>query len=197
MIAYLEGKLTANTPMHLVVDVAGVGFLVHIPMSSYDSDRGHGETVKILTHLHVRDDALTIYGFSTEAERDLFELLISVSGIGPPLAQKILSGIQVRDFRRLVVSEDASGLTRIKGVGRKLAQRLVLELKDRIGDAPDDEGLERVSPVAARHAEEAAKALEGLGVPHVKARSVVEDAIGERGNEAPVEEIIREALRRL
>ena len=83
--------------MHLVVDVAGVGFFVHIPMSSYDSGRGRGETVKILTHLHVRDDALTIYGFATEAERDLFELLISVSGIGPPLAQKILSGVQIRD----------------------------------------------------------------------------------------------------
>lgn len=197
MIAYLEGKLAVNSPTHLVVDVAGVGFFVHIPMSSYDSGRGRGETVKLLTHLHVRDDALTIYGFATEAERDLFELLISVSGIGPPLAQKILSGVQIRDFRRLVVSDDAPGLTRIKGIGRKLAQRLVLELKDRIGDVPDDDGMERVSPVAAGRAEEAAKALEGLGVPQVKARSVVNHAIGDKGNEAPVEEIIREALRRL
>ena len=197
MIAYLEGKLAVNSPTHLVVDVAGVGFYVHIPMSSYDSGRGLGETVKILTHLHVRDDALTIYGFATGAERDLFELLISVSGIGPPLAQKILSGVQIRDFRRLVISEDAPGLTRIKGVGRKLAQRLVLELKDRIGDFPDDVGREQVSPVASGRAEEAVKALEGLGVPRVRARSVVAHAVGGQGDEAPVEAIIREALRRL
>ena len=197
MIAYLEGKLAENSPTHLVVDVAGVGFSVHIPMSSYDADRGHGETVKILTHLHVRDDALTIYGFATRAELDLFELLISVSGIGPPLAQKILSGVQIQVFRRLVVSEDARGLTRIKGIGQKLAQRLVLELKDRIGVVPDHDGREQVSPVVAGRAEEAVKALEGLGVPHVKARSVVNHVIGDPGNEIPVEEIIREALRRL
>lgn len=192
MIAYLEGKLAVNSPTHLVVDVAGVGFLVHIPMSSYDAGRGRGETVKILTHLHVREDALTIYGFETEAERDLFELLISVSGIGPPLAQKILSGVQIRTFHRLVASEDARGLTQIKGVGQKLARRLVLELKDRIGDVR-----ERVSPVAAGRAEEAVKALAGLGVPHVKARSVVDNVIGDQGNEASVEALIREALRRL
>ena len=197
MIAYLEGKLAVNSPTHLVVDVAGVGFFVHIPMSSYDADRGRGETVKIWTHLHVREDALAVYGFATEAERDLFEMLISVSGIGPPLAQKILSGVQIRAFRRLVISEDARGLTQIKGIGQKLARRLVLELKDRISDVRDDDGIERVSPVVAGRAEEAAEALEGLGVPRVKARSVVDHAIGDRGDEAPVEEIIREALRRL
>ena len=197
MIAYLEGKLAVNSPTHLVVDVAGVGFLVHIPMSSYDAGRGRGETVKILTHLHVREDALTIYGFETEAERDLFELLISVSGIGPPLAQKILSGVQIRTFRRLVASEDARGLTQIKGIGQKLARRLVLELKDRIGDVPDDDVRGRVSPVAAGRADEAVKALAGLGVPHVKARSVVDNVIGDHVNEASVEAIIREALRRL
>ena len=197
MFAYLEGKLAVNTPTHLVVDVAGVGFLVQIPMSSYDAGRGQGEAVKILTHLHVREDALTIYGFVTQAELDLFELLISVSGIGPPLAQKILSGVQIRTFRRLVVSEDARGLTRIKGIGQKLARRLVLELRDRIGNIPDDDARGQVSPEVAGRAEEAVKALEGLGVPHVKARSVVEHVTGDQGNEAPVEAIIREALRRL
>ncbi|MCE2439889.1 MAG: Holliday junction branch migration protein RuvA, partial [Candidatus Latescibacteria bacterium] len=94
-------------------------------------------------------------------------------------------------------SEDARGLTRIKGIGQKLAQRLVLELKDRIGAVPDHDGREQVSPVVAGRAEEAVKALEGLGVPHVKARSVVNHVIGDQGNEIPVEEIIREALRRL
>ncbi len=197
MIAYLEGKLAANSPTHLVVDVAGVGFIVHIPLSSYDAGRIQGETLRILTHLHVREDALTIYGFATEAERELFELLISVSGIGPPLAQKILSGVQIQVFRRLVVSEDATGLTQIKGIGQKLAQRLVLELKDRIDDVPDENDRERIPPVAAERAEEAAMALSGLGVPQIQARSVVSRVVREQGKDIPVEEIIREALRRL
>jgi Holliday junction DNA helicase RuvA len=197
MIAYLEGKLAVNSPTHLVVDVAGVGFFIHIPLSSYDASRGRGETLRILTHLHVREDSLTIYGFATEAERGLFELLISVSGIGPPLAQKILSGVQIRVFRRLVASEDAGGLTQIKGIGPKLARRLVLELKDRIGDVPDDDVREQVSPVVAGRAEEAAMALAGLGVPQVQARSVVTHVVRDQGNDVPVEEIIREALRRL
>ncbi len=196
MIAYLEGNLAVNSPTHLVVDVAGVGFFVHIPLSSYDASRSRGETLRILTHLHVREDALTIYGFATEAERDLFELLISVSGIGPPLAQKILSGVQIRIFRRLVASEDDLGLTQIKGIGQKLARRLVLELKDRIGDIPDEDIRERVSPVVAGRAEEAAMALAGLGVPQVQAHSVVARVIRDQGNDVPVEEIIREALRR-
>jgi Holliday junction DNA helicase RuvA len=196
MIAYLEGNLAVNSPTHLVIDVAGVGFFVHIPLSSYDASRSRGETLRILTHLHVREDALTIYGFATEAERDLFELLISVSGIGPPLAQKILSGVQIRIFRRLVASEDDLGLTQIKGIGQKLARRLVLELKDRIGDIPDEDIRERVSPVVAGRAEEAAMALAGLGVPQVQAHSVVARVIRDQGNDVPVEEIIREALRR-
>lgn len=197
MFAYLEGKLAENSPTHLVIDVAGVGYYVHIPSSSYNASRSPGENLRILTHLHVREDALTVYGFATEAERDLFELLISVSGIGPPLAQKVLSGVQIRVFRRLVASEDARGLTQIKGIGRKLAERLVLELKDRIGDVPDDEIRGRVSPEVAERAEEAATALTGLGVPRIQAHSVVNRVIADQGNEAPVEEIIREALRRL
>ena len=197
MFAYLEGKLAENSPTHLVIDVAGVGYYVHIPSSSYNASRAPGENLRILTHLHVREDALTVYGFATEAERDLFELLISVSGIGPPLAQKVLSGVQIRVFRRLVASEDARGLTQIKGIGRKLAERLVLELKDRIGDVPDDEIRGRVSPEVSERAEEAATALTGLGVPRIQAHSVVNRVIADQGNEAPVEEIIREALRRL
>ncbi len=197
MITYLEGKLAVNSPTHLVVDVAGVGFFVNIPLSSYDANRARGETLRILTHLHVREDALTIFGFVTEAERGLFELLISVSGIGPPLAQKILSGVPIRVFRRLVAAEDARGLTTIKGIGQKLAQRLVLELKDRIGDVPDVDVGERVSPVVAARAEEAALALAGLGVPQLQARSVVTHVVRDHGNDVPIEEIIREALRRL
>ena len=197
MFAYLEGKLVENNPTHLIIDVAGVGFYVQIPFSSYNASHPPGENLRILTHLHVREDALTVYGFATEAERDLFEMLISVSGIGPPLAQKILSGVQIRVFRKLVASEDARGLTQIKGIGQKLAQRLVLELKDRVGEVPEDEVRDRVSPEVAGRAEEAAMALTGLGVPHIQARNVVNRVIGDQGNEAPVEEIIREALRRL
>lgn len=197
MVSYLEGRLAAKSPTHLIVDVGGVGLYVHIPLSSYDGAQEVGKTVRVLTHLHVREDAMALYGFMTQAERDLFEMLISVAGIGPPLGQKILSGVSVADFQRLVFAEDIKGLTRIKGIGQRLAQRLVLELKDRVGTlAP--EGLEEtVSEEALDQLEEATRALIGLGTNPLQARRVVALVIKEGGDEVAVEEVIRLALKRI
>jgi len=119
MIAFLEGGLVEKHPTHVIVDVQGVGYHVNISLSSYESLEVVDDRIKVLTHLHVREDAMTLYGFSSMAERDLFELLIGVSGIGPPMALKILSGIPIVDIRRLILGEDATGLTRIKGIGQK------------------------------------------------------------------------------
>jgi Holliday junction DNA helicase RuvA len=197
MISYLEGRLAAKSPTHFIVDVGGVGLYVHIPLSSYDTAQEIGETIRVLTHLNVREDAMTLYGFMTEAERDLFEMLISVSGIGPPMAQQILSGVSIVDFQRLVLAEDVKGLTRIKRIGQKLAQRLVLELKDRVG-AVVPEGVEEVVEEGALgQLDEATAALIGLGANPLQARKVVTRVIQEDGDGMAVEEVIRLALKRI
>ncbi len=115
MIDFVEGELAAFSPTHLVVNVGGIGLHLSIPLSSFDTSKQQGERVRYLTHLHVREDIFALYGFATEAERALFRMLIGVSGIGPPMAQKVLSGISLGDFIDLVETGDAKGLTRIKG----------------------------------------------------------------------------------
>ena len=198
MISFLEGRLAARSPTHFIIDVGGVGFHVHIPLSSYDASREIGATLKVLTHLHVREDAMALYGFATEAERDLFKMLISVSGIGPPMAQNILSGVSIVDFCRLVAVEDAKGLTRIKGIGQKLAQRLVLELKERIGLISPEEGIaEAIEGAALDLQEEATMALIGLGANPLQARKAVGQVIRADGDGLPVEQVIRRALKRI
>ena len=197
MISYLEGELKENSPTGLVVNVGGVGFHIHIPLSSYDAGLQLDTRIKVLTHLHVREDALALYGFMTESERRLFELLVSVSGIGPPMAQKILSGTSITDFQNQVAAEDVKGLTRIKGIGQKLAQRLVLELKEQIGTVGQFESVEFLDPAADGLLAEAAGALVGLGTPPAQARKVVGEVLKELGEDTGVEEVIRQALRRL
>lgn len=195
MIEFVDGTLASASPTHLVVEVGGVGMMLNIPLSSFDTSIKVGDRVRMFTHLHVREDILALYGFATAAERSLFRLLIAVSGIGPPMAQKILSGMSLTDFAELLEAGDAKGLTRIKGIGQKTAQRLILELKDRISDIGiSDRGgaaaAEAGSPVA-----EATAALVGLGASPVQARKVVEQVAAK--GDLTVEEIIKEALRNI
>lgn len=188
MISHLFGTLAEKAPTHLVVEIGGVGLNVRIPLSSFDPDLRVGTTVKLLTHLHVREDALTLYGFFTVAERRLFELLITVTGIGPPMALNILSGVPVRRFEQLIASEDTSGLTSIKGIGQKLARRLVIELKDCISLPSMDE---------ADPTEEATAALMGLGTSPSQARRAVQEVVQAGEGGSGVEEVIRRALKRI
>ncbi len=198
MIAFLEGQLVEKHPTHIIVDVQGVGYHVHISLSSYESLAIDDGRVKVLTHLYVREDAMTLYGFASTVERDLFERLIAVSGIGPPMALKILSGIPIADFRRLIAAEDAKGLTRIKGIGQKLAQRLVLEMKDKIGDlAPEDFTPDAVGQADPDVLDEAAAALAGLGANPVQARKIVATVLQEMGDDATIEEVIKRSLKRI
>ena len=195
MIDFVEGKLASCSPTHLVVEVGGVGLLLNIPLSSFDTSKRVGDQVRLFTHLHVREDILALYGFATEPERALFRLLIGVSGIGPPMGQKILSGISLIDFVGLVESGDAKGLTRIKGIGTKTAQRLILELKDRVADIGVEGGGRLASAPGASNVAEATAALIGLGANPAQSRRIVEQVAAK--GDLSVEEIIKEALRNI
>jgi Holliday junction DNA helicase RuvA len=133
LIAYLEGKLVEKNPTLLVLEVNGVGYSVNIPVSTYSNLGEVGQTVKVLTFQQVREDELKLFGFSTRPEKELFGLLISVNGVGPKVALSILSCIPVGEFQRSVLQEDLDALTSISGVGKKTAQRLIVELKEKLG----------------------------------------------------------------
>src|SRR5438045_7761261 len=134
MITFLNGRLVSALPTQAIVDVNGVGYEVFIPLSSYDKLPAIGQSIEILTHLHVREDAHILYGFMTAPERDLFRLLVNhVSGIGPKLALAVLSGMSVNNFKTAVVNNDVASLSKISGLGKKTAERIVLELKDKLG----------------------------------------------------------------
>src|SRR5437667_2167194 len=136
MINFLHGKLVEALPTHVTVDVNGVGYEALIPLSSFDKLPAPGTDVKLLTHLAVREDAHVLYGFMTAQEREMFRLLINtVSGIGPKLALNILSGMNVTSLRGAVAGGDVKTLSQISGVGKKTAERIVVELKDKIGPA--------------------------------------------------------------
>ncbi|NCF85522.1 MAG: Holliday junction branch migration protein RuvA [Verrucomicrobiaceae bacterium] len=134
MITYLSGELVESLPNQITLDVNGVGYQVLIPLSTYDVLGHQKGRIKILTHLHVREDAHILYGFATAAERDLFRLLIQrVSGVGPKIALAVLSGVSVDEFQAAVVRGDVECISQVKGLGKKTTERIVLELKDKVG----------------------------------------------------------------
>jgi Holliday junction DNA helicase RuvA len=199
MITFLNGKLAESLPTQVVVDVNGVGYEALIPLSSFDKLPPAGQPVKLLTQLIVREDAHTLYGFISAAERDLFRLLInSVSGIGPKTALNILSGMNVVTFRGAVANGDVKSLSQISGVGKKTAERIVVELRDKIGAAG---ALEAAS---ARHAlspedqkmNDATLALMALGFKQTEAHDAVRAAQAVLGAEATVEQLVRACLKR-
>jgi Holliday junction DNA helicase RuvA len=196
LIAYLEGKLIEKNPTHLILDVNGVGYSVNIPVSSYGRLGEIGETIKILTHQHVREDELRLYGFSTKPEKELFELLISVNGVGPRVALGILSSISVEDFQRSVLEEDFDVLTHISGVGKKTAQRLIVELKEKLTkvDLRAEKGVEVKERIGVLVEDEAVLALVSLGYNKFDARKAVEKVSSESKESLPIEELIKRAL---
>lgn len=135
MIASLEGRCTAKGDNHVVIDVSGVGFKVFVPPSLLEGLSGIGQQLRLFTHLHVRENELSLYGFATHDELALFELLLRVSGIGPKVALKIVSIMSVEALREAIASGDAATLTRVPGVGKKTAERVMMDLKDKLGVA--------------------------------------------------------------
>ena len=196
MIARLRGKVIEAYPNRLVVDVQGVGYEVLVPLSTFDRLHAvEGLEVDLRTHLHIRETAHTLYGFASEEERDVFLMLIErVSGIGPAIAMAVLSGLPVARFKSCVVAGNVAELSRIKGLGKKTAERIILELKDKVGvtDTWQDAAAGAVSPSAA----DAELALIALGYKQVDARKAVRKVLEEDAG-AAVEALVRGALRAL
>jgi Holliday junction DNA helicase RuvA len=191
MIGRLSGRIISKQAPVLVLDVNGVGYEIDAPMSTFYVLPGPGEPVVLLIHTHVREDAIHLYGFATEAERMLFRSLIRVSGIGARLALTILSGIEVGAFVRCVQSADESALVRLPGVGKKTAQRLLVEMKDKLDGVPVAFAAPALS-AAGTPVEEAVTALIALGYKPVDASRMI-TAVERAG--AGTEELIRMALK--
>jgi len=199
MISFLRGKLVEALPTQATIELNGLGYDVLIPLSSYDKLPQPGQELKLLTHLVVREDAHILYGFATAAERELFRLLINnVSGIGPKIALNVLSGISVTAFRGAVANGDVKALAQISGVGKKTAERIVVELKDKIGAAGAWEAASAARGLSAgdQKASDAVLALMALGFKQIEAHESVRKAQESLGPEATVEELVRACLKK-
>lgn len=192
MIGFLRGKLVAKQPPVLLIDVSGVGYEVEAPMTTFYDLPETGKEITLHTHLVVREDAHTLFGFAKLSDRALFRSLIKISGVGPRMALAILSGMSADSFVRCIQDNDAAALTRVPGVGKKTAERLVVELRDKLGkgEAGGAE-LPTVSSGPANPVEEAVSALIALGYKPPDASRMVR---GIDSKELGVEEIIRRAL---
>jgi Holliday junction DNA helicase RuvA len=195
MIAQLRGSLGDKRPNQVLVDVGGVGYLVHIPLSTFYSLGDLHSNVTLLIHTQVREDAISLYGFLSAREKHLFELLISASGVGPALALKILSGMSVDDLVPAVRSGDLARLTRIPGVGRKTAERMIVELRDKLAamEIPEDS---RKPVTTTGTSGDVVSALLNLGYDQHAAEQAVERA-GKNGASETFEPLLRGALQEL
>lgn len=196
MIAFLNGPVAELEPAYVVIECAGVGYRAMISLTTYTKIRGQ-ERVKILTHLHVREDAQVLYGFADKDELRIFEHLISVSGVGANTAIAILSSSLPREIAGYIRQGDASSLKRIKGIGEKTAARIVLELKDKIGDLAYGSAAAGggASGAVAEKKQEALAALMALGFPKAVMEKRIADILKAEGNDIAVEQIIKQALR--
>jgi Holliday junction DNA helicase RuvA len=201
MITFLEGTLVEALPTQITIGVHGVGYQVFIPLSSFDRLPPPGAGLKILTHLQIREDAHILYGFMSAAERDLFRLLVEhVSGIGPKMALAVLSGMSVSSFKAAVVSGAVEVISKVKGVGKKTAERIVLELKDKVGVAA---AWEAASAAHAPSAEEtqvndAVLALISLGYKQPDAHKAIRQILEKTPGTVPsADELVRTALKML
>ena len=195
MIAFLQGILVEKEPAYVVMDVGGVGYEVFIPLSSYERLPAVNTACRILTYDHVREDAHSLYGFMTAEERRMFLLLINVSGIGPKLAMTALSGLSVRDLKAAVAQADVKRLSAVSGIGKKTAERIVLELKDKLSAG---ESMEAVTGGAAPTEEnlrmrDAILALVSLGYKQADAQDLIRK-VASATPDASLEELVRKAL---
>ena len=199
MITHLHGKLIDVLPTQVIIDVHGVGYDVLIPLSSYDKLPAPGSDVKILTHLAIREDAHILYGFMTVQERDLFRMLINtVSGIGPKIALNVLSGMNVIAFRGAVANGDVKSLSQISGVGKKTAERIVVELRDKIGKAGawEASSAQRALTAEDQKINDAVLGLMALGFKQVEAHDTVRNALEKMGAQTSLEDLVRACLKK-
>ena len=195
MIAYVSGKLVEKSPSRVVIDVHGVGLEIHIPASAFDPLPGLGESTKLVTYHHVREDTAQLFGFSTPGERKLFQVMLSVSGVGPRLALAALSALDARELQACIVSGDSSMLTRIPGVGRKTAERLVIELRDKLGDIDIASSSDGRAGRGGSTRLDALAALESLGMTRASAEERIRRTLKEHPGLVTAEQLIKLALR--
>ena len=197
MIAFLRGRVHDKQPNRVTVDVGGVGYEVHVPLSTFYNLGDEGAEVSLRVHTHVREDALQLYGFLTELERQLFERLIAISGIGPRLSIAVLSGIESAEFVSAIQRGDVARLTGIPGVGKKTAERIVLELKDRLAQMAAAPAAAAAGPSAGdRVRDDLLSALQNLGYHRPLAEKAV-DATLAKADTPTFEQALRGALREL
>jgi Holliday junction DNA helicase RuvA len=197
MIASLTGILKYKSPTEILIDVHGVGYTVSIPLSTYEKLGDVGSSISLLTYFHVREDAMQLFGFFSDEERRLFKLLISVSGIGPKIAQSILSGMNVEELKLYLISGNIIALTAIPGVGKKTAERLILELRDKVGKTiAESEPISALGMASAAMRAEALQALTSLGYNLQIAEKSIRLVLKEtEGSNISLEELIKRALR--
>jgi holliday junction DNA helicase RuvA len=196
MIGQLTGKIFHKTPTETIIDIGGVGYQVNIPVTTFDRLPEIGEIVTVFTYLHVREDALQLYGFSTKQDKELFRKLITVSGVGPKLAQTVMSGLSYDELIRSIQQGNIAQLNKIAGVGRKTAERLIVELRDKLAEvqlAEEPAGIKTVDTIQT----EALLALTTLGYSRNASENALRTVLAERnGEDVSIEELIKAALRK-
>ena len=193
MITQLIGRLVEKSPTEVVIDCNGVGYLVHISLHTY-SQLSRDENIKLFTHLQVKEDSHTLFGFFTTIERAVFQQLISVSGIGASTARTMLSSLEPQQIQRAIVSEDLATIKSVKGIGLKTAQRVLIELKDKMLNLFEGEEIQAFSNNTIK--EEALSALEVLGYSRKQSEKVIDNVI-QSSPDSTVEALIKAALNKL
>lgn len=195
MIAFLKGRLVQKDPTHVVVDVGGVGYQVNISLATY-TDIKDQENIHLFTHLNIREDAHVLFGFSHESEKKLFQQLISVNGVGPSTAMVMLSYMNSTELKNAIVQENAAALQSIKGIGGKTAQRVIIDLKDKLKKESWEETHGTVS-IGAHNTirKEALSALLTLGLPKAAAEKSVDAVLKKSGNTITLEDLVKQALK--
>ena len=195
MITHLEGRLVEKTPTYIVIDCNGVGYWVNISLNTF-SQLPDSERVQVYTYLQVKEDAHTLFGFFDKSERELFTLLISVSGVGAATARVMLSSLSPTQLRSAIINNEVRTIQSAKGIGAKTAQRIILDLREKVLKLSEDPSLPTL-PQGQPHKEEALAALEVLGYPRKTAEGVVGKILSQSSEELSVEQLIKQALKQL
>lgn len=196
MINYLEGKLVVKDPTYVVVDIGGIGYEAKISLITYTAIKNL-ERTKIYTHLHIKEDAHTLFGFAEQSEKKRFLELTSISGVGPSTGLMVLSSLSPEELQRAIVSEDVKTIQGVKGIGLKTAQRIILELKDKMLKEGDlEKGAEFVSTPNNTMRNEALSALTTLGIAKPAAEKSIDSLLKQYGSEIKLEDLLKLALKR-
>jgi Holliday junction DNA helicase RuvA len=194
MISFLKGKLAHQEPSQVIIDVNGVGYAVNISLQTFGAIKNQ-ESIFLYTHLAIREDAHVLFGFSTEAEKRMFLNLISVNGVGPSTAIVMLSYMDVEELKAAIVREEIATLQKVKGIGGKTAQRLIVELKDKLKKEVPEENIVSSTGIHNSIKQQALSALVTLGLPKPSAEKSVDAILKKSGNNLTLEDLVKQALK--